>query len=153
MKPNDLKRVALVKITPEFLAQRLGLKEGIEIIAIKSDVWDDVVDMKLKSETFMPVSEGAQCPQIRTEHLFKTEKLYTKVLSTGLTYGAAIQILRNGDENTKVTRSIWSGYWTYEKLEGLSNPILIATLKDTGMRVPATPYQEDMLTDDWMVVE
>lgn len=150
MKGN--KRAAIT-MSAEYVAERLGLKDGVKILTVQPNPWVDSIDFLLQSDNFDIVPEGGFPPHVEPESVFKEAHLYTKVITVGMTYGEALKAVTLGDEGTKITRSIWSGYWTYEKLEGLSKPILVATLKDTGDRVPATPYMEDQLAHDWMVVE
>lgn len=65
-------------------------------------------------------------------------------------FGEALNYLQQGH---KIKRDNWGGYWTLESLNGLSRPIIIATLKETAERVPATAYQEDILATNWLVLE
>jgi len=73
---------------------------------------------------------------------------YTKLVKRGLTFGDAINALHEGK---KVTRAIWQGYWVIEDNEEFGE-IIVAYLRDGGKAV-ASPYNEDMLAIDWMVVE
>ncbi len=85
-------------------------------------------------------------------------KRYSKIVETELTFGLAMDyalVL-----NKKVTRAKWDGYWCKQEIRGTlcknapswKGEFLVAILKDGGYAV-ATPYQEDMLATDWMVVE
>lgn len=81
-------------------------------------------------------------------------------------FGDAVNFLKAGK---KVKRKDWGGYWficdhtngfTYGKnkegdLDGtfVFNDIIVAKLKDDGGYAPATPYQADILAEDWLVVE
>lgn len=77
-----------------------------------------------------------------------------------MNFGEALQALKNG---FKVTRSVWGGYWQlYEEVQlldhkkGIGCPIdkiIVAALRDGGGYAPATPYQEDLLAEDWSIVE
>lgn len=85
-----------------------------------------------------------------------SNKRYSKVIDTGLTYGQAMdQLLVRGK---MVTRAVWDGYWAVQLLGNFnSNPswngrFIVAVLKDGGYSV-ASPYQDDMFANDWMVVE
>lgn len=64
-------------------------------------------------------------------------------------FGKAIEALKQGK---KITRIIWSGYWTLETIKGLDTQTIVATLKN-GNRVTATAYQEDILANDWHIVK
>lgn len=81
-----------------------------------------------------------------------------------MNFGEALELLKQGK---KVTRSIWGGYWfmSGSSLTGLERRELageklvmtfsmpntiIAKLKDGGGYAPATPYQSDILAEDWM---
>ncbi|MFA2720549.1 Thoeris anti-defense Tad2 family protein [Bacillus paranthracis] len=87
-----------------------------------------------------------------------SNKRYSKVIATGLTYGKAVDMAIH--EGKKVTRAIWDGYWCKQVIAGLQNEslpqwqgeFLVAVLKSGGYAI-ATPYQEDMHATDWMVVE
>lgn len=64
-------------------------------------------------------------------------------------------------EGKKVKRKAWGGYWFLpefnvigERIEGrlhshTVNKTIMARLKDDGGYVPAQPYQEDILAEDW----
>jgi hypothetical protein len=66
----------------------------------------------------------------------------------------------------KITREIWAGYWVYLNDASihsfntfgqgaqtkLTKGIIIAHKAD-GSFAPAMPYQEDMLAEDWIVLE
>jgi Protein of unknown function (DUF2829) len=88
-----------------------------------------------------------------------------------MNFGQALEALKQGK---KVKRKHWGGYWFISQpviFEGLQviekdgqkgikadsaigmNPTIIACLKDNGGYVPATAYQEDLLAEDWEVVE
>jgi len=67
-----------------------------------------------------------------------------------MSFSEALKELKNG---SRIKRSTWGGYWTLEEIEGLDRKIIVATLKGTGERVPATAYQEDILAEDWEVIE
>ncbi len=85
-------------------------------------------------------------------------KRYSKVITTGLTYGKAVDMAIH--EGKKVTRAIWDGYWCKQDIMGLQSEnlpmwqgeFLVAVLKSGGYAI-ATPYQEDMHATDWMIVE
>ncbi|MGR5954205.1 Thoeris anti-defense Tad2 family protein [Bacillus paranthracis] len=87
-----------------------------------------------------------------------SNKRYSKVILSGLTYGRAVDMAIH--EGKKVTRAIWDGYWCKQAVAGLQNEtlpqwqgeFLVAVLKSGGYAI-ATPYQEDMHATDWMVVE
>lgn len=68
------------------------------------------------------------------------------------------------EQGKKVKRRHWGGYWfigfaevrepiTHTKRYNIElTEMIIARLKDGGY-APATAYQEDLLADDWEVVE
>lgn len=70
-----------------------------------------------------------------------------------LPFGTALEFMKEGH---KVARSIWGGYWKIEEWEKVgftySTPLIVAYLKDGGY-APATPYQEDILAEDWEVID
>lgn len=80
-------------------------------------------------------------------------------------FGEALEALKNG---LKVKRANWGGYWFVadnpvggewlDKESGSCrqfsfNQMIVAKLKDNGGYVPPTAYQEDLLAEDWEVVE
>lgn len=70
-----------------------------------------------------------------------------------LSFGKALEYLKDG---YKIKRSSWGGYWFIdEKLIGknfvFGREVIVAKLKDGGY-APATPYQEDILAEDWEIV-
>lgn len=80
-----------------------------------------------------------------------------------MNFGEALQALKDGK---KVTRSIWDGYWYLAKdvailhaerkygpnAVGMSY-LIIAVLNDDNGVSAAQPYQQDLLSDDWQIVE
>jgi hypothetical protein len=64
------------------------------------------------------------------------------------------------EQGKKIKRRHWGGYWTMQTVVGKQNKnmptwdgeFIVAKLK-TGGYAPATAYQEDLLADDWEVVE
>lgn len=69
----------------------------------------------------------------------------------GLNFGQAIELLKQGK---KIKRAHWGGYWYIDnEFFGDGSPVIIAVLKDDAGRAPAQAYQEDMLAEDWEVVE
>jgi hypothetical protein len=83
-----------------------------------------------------------------------------------MTFSEALEYLKQG---RKVKRAHWGGYWFIplfcqgfvdgqekKKTGNYSftfNKIIVACLKDNGGYVPATPYQEDLMADDWELVD
>lgn len=83
-----------------------------------------------------------------------------------MNFGEALQQLKLGK---KVSRSVWKGYWQLWKspiLEADSGAgsgykmscqftkgMIVATLADFKGVAPAQPYQEDLLAEDWQIVE
>ena len=69
-----------------------------------------------------------------------------------MNFGEALEELKQGK---KITREVWRGYWELSSLEstkGYAFDIITAHLKDGGVE-PAQAYQQDMLAEDWKVVE
>lgn len=96
-------------------------------------------------------------------HIKDSYTRYSKVIESNLTFGQAID--KAIKEGKKVSRSIWGGYWYIETIsyngdkeqgdyyeKNHKHKVLMAKLKDGGFAI-ATPYQEDMFAQDWMVVE
>lgn len=86
--------------------------------------------------------------------------MYKQRVEMGLTYGQAMD--RCIHKGKKVARASWEGYWFVPTtmIEGrdndgdfIMNKMVVACLKDNAGFVPATPYQDDMFAQDWMVVE
>lgn len=86
-----------------------------------------------------------------------------------MNFGEALKALKEGK---KVARSVWGGYWYLaEKVIIQHNPVLypkdvvgtfnwcsldkliIAVLKDNQGIAAAQPYQEDILSEDWLIVD
>ncbi|MFQ3543607.1 DUF2829 domain-containing protein [Halobacillus rhizosphaerae] len=82
-------------------------------------------------------------------------------------FSTALQALKLGK---KIKRSHWKGYWFIPKHTAilmdtavsangelqvdkavLMNEMIVAVLKDNGGLVPASPYQEDILANDWII--
>lgn len=72
---------------------------------------------------------------------------YNLVVEERLGFDKAMEALLDGK---KVSRSIWGGYWEIRDTE--FGHLIIAELKD-GRTAIATPYQEDLLAFDWMIVQ
>lgn len=66
-----------------------------------------------------------------------------------MNFGQAIEALK---QFKHVKRAKWGGYWSMELATGFSTPVIVAHLKDSNDKVPATAYQEDMLAEDWQIV-
>lgn len=70
-----------------------------------------------------------------------------------ISFSTALKFLKDG---YKVKRAHWGGYWTMEEWHKVeyekSTPLIVAYLKDGGY-APAQAYQEDLLAEDWEVVE
>jgi len=80
-----------------------------------------------------------------------------------MNFGEALQALKEG---SKITREVWGGYWfishNVEFSDGTGNghqsggifkEIILAVLKDNRGVVPAQAYQEDLLAEDWKIVD
>ncbi len=79
-----------------------------------------------------------------------------------MNFGEALQALKDG---RKVKRSIWGGYWIIysdvnldyfkkEEYQSLTIPsMIVAVLKGNEGCAPAQPYQQDLLAEDWKIVE
>lgn len=82
-----------------------------------------------------------------------------------MTFSEALEALKEGK---RVARNHWGGYWFLNKtpLTGLERrevkgekvatafslqPTIVAKLKGGGY-APATPYQEDLLAEDWLII-
>jgi hypothetical protein len=75
----------------------------------------------------------------------------------GLTFSEALELLKQGK---RVKRAIWGGYWfipqvtvyVCDVVEEPMSQMIVAAVKD-GSYAPATPYQADLLANDWEEVE
>lgn len=80
---------------------------------------------------------------------------FTHVSQRNLAFHEAMEALDNG---FKVARNIWGGYWHMVDVakwdnEGIKyKKQIVAELKDGGWAI-ASPYQDDMLANDWMIVD
>lgn len=79
-----------------------------------------------------------------------------------MNFSQALEALKQGK---KVKRAIWGGYWYLksnvvvdvipgESMDsvGVVRTLIVAKLKDGGY-APATPYQGDILAEDWEIVD
>lgn len=66
-----------------------------------------------------------------------------------MNFGDALKYLKQGE---KIARKEWGGYWSLKNIAGFDRPVIVANLKATNIRVPATAYQEDLLAEDWIVL-
>lgn len=76
-----------------------------------------------------------------------------------MTFSQALDLIKQGK---KIKRKDWGGYWF---IDGVYKPsdedyeydflgkMIIAKLKDNAGYAPATPYQADLMAEDWEVVE
>jgi hypothetical protein len=64
------------------------------------------------------------------------------------TFGESLQAMTAG---RRVSRPKWGGYWQMEVVAGFTYPLIVAHTAD-GSTVPATPYQEDILAEDWIIL-
>jgi hypothetical protein len=79
-----------------------------------------------------------------------------------MNFGEALTLLKEGQ---RVKRAHWGGYWFMESpqcgvvdeegyVKGWNlNPTIFAFLKDNGGFTIATPYQSDLLAEDWEEVK
>lgn len=80
-----------------------------------------------------------------------------------MNFSQALEALKQGK---KVKRAVWGGYWFIKKnvavdiipgdsmdSVGVIREMIVAKLKDNGGYAPATPYQADILAEDWEIVE
>jgi hypothetical protein len=79
-----------------------------------------------------------------------------------MTFSEALEELKSGK---KIKRAHWCGYWFIddkvvisEDNESIDSPMfeakmIIAKLKDNAGFAPAQAYQNDLLSEDWEVVE
>lgn len=95
-----------------------------------------------------------------------TEPIAALAPKNNLSFSAALFHLKEGK---KIKRAIWGGYWQlwsepilnadsvigngYKRSCQFMKGLIVATLKDGGGVAPAAPYQEDLLAEDWMIVE
>lgn len=83
------------------------------------------------------------------------EKMFGEVVDKGLSYGQAMhEAIVNGK---CIARKGWGGYWYNQQPENpdidlFTVSVLVAVLKDGIHAVPATPYNEDIQANDWMIV-
>lgn len=119
------------------------MKEYLGVKKIKAEPQERVVDGKkfLGYKVRYPDGYESWSPKAVFEEAYRP--------TSGLTFGLAVEAMKRGH---MVAREKWGGYWSIEKVEGLSSPTIVATLKGTRNRVPATPYQEDILAEDWKII-
>jgi hypothetical protein len=76
-----------------------------------------------------------------------------------MNFSRALELLKQGK---KIKRRHWGGYWfisfvqVHEDFSSHINveaPLMIIAKTKDGRYAPATAYQEDLLADDWEVVE
>lgn len=80
-----------------------------------------------------------------------------------MNFGEALQALKEG---RKIKREKWGGYWylatnVFGEHNALNNKnvpfgmsvIIIAVLEYSEHKVPASPYQSDVLAEDWQIVD
>jgi hypothetical protein len=70
-------------------------------------------------------------------------------MTNNLSFGQALEALERGH---RVKRASWGGYWFLQELSQLDQPTIVAVLAETEDRVPAQPYQSDLLAKDWMII-
>ncbi len=93
------------------------------------------------------------------EREYMTRNIKPKTFS----FSKALELLKQGKS---VKRLHWGGYWfipensiVHETLShghskvSKMNQMIVACLKDNGGYVPATPYQDDLLAEDWIEVK
>jgi hypothetical protein len=89
--------------------------------------------------------------EVTPEEMSAMGYMFHKVIEQNLTYGQAVD--KAIHEGKRVTRQIWKGYWELRMLEGITVPTLVAVLRGNAGVTIATPYAEDKMAKDWMVVE
>ena len=82
-----------------------------------------------------------------------------------MNFGEALEALKKGK---KITRSVWRGHWElaispraewdpdnhgYKRACEFKNGLIIAILANDRGVAPAQPYQEDLLAEDWQIVD
>jgi hypothetical protein len=138
----------------EFLVnpfQKYTLRKGTQVIILEADqmqylVRNRGVDFIISHKELESISDFEQ----------PVSKRYSRVVETGLSYGQAMDKLLK--EGKKVTRAVWDGYWVVQTIGNLNGSpswtgkFIVAYLKSGGYAI-ASPYQEDMFANDWMIVE
>lgn len=70
-----------------------------------------------------------------------------------MNFSQALEAIKEGK---KVKRAHWGGYWKKEEFElygtNEDGEMIVAFLTDKSI-APATPYQADLLAEDWEIVE
>lgn len=152
---KELRKGAKLRMTYGAIHNFLNLNDDVRIVRMAEDCDRDIINIMLvpngeitKSRMF-DLAEGQRTPDVNYEEVAPKPKLYSHVIKHGLTYEEAQSALKQG---CYITRSIWGGYWRYQRVEGIDIPIIVA-YKKNGERVPAQPYQEDLLAEDWMIVK
>ena len=72
-----------------------------------------------------------------------------EILARGCSFGFAIDCMKQG---RRITREVWGGWWQVETISTITKPVIVAYLKDGKTKSVATPYQEDILAKDWIVL-
>ena len=72
-----------------------------------------------------------------------------EVLIKNCSFGFAMDCMIQG---RRITRAGWGGYWKMGNIVSITGNVIIAYLKDGTTKSIASPYQEDMLACDWIVL-
>lgn len=75
-----------------------------------------------------------------------------------MTFSEALELLKQGK---KVKRAIWGGFWVVQTVHGRQSKdmphwdgeFIIAKLANGAGYAPASPYQADILAEDWEEVQ
>jgi hypothetical protein len=72
-------------------------------------------------------------------------------MTNNLNFGQALEAMERGQF---VKRSSWGGYWFINRDSSeIDQPMIVAVLAGTRDRVPAQPYQNDLLAKDWVIIK
>lgn len=162
-KDNDIiefLHVGKCGVTVSFLGEKIDI-EGSSTATVLAQSKDEYAILLPKGNTVvMPkilVEELSEPSSIKAK-----DKQYSSVVESNLTFGEALSAIKKGK---MVTRGIWDGYWymesiTFDGNEGrnkgfrvIQNKYVIMAKLKSGEYAVASPYQSDLLAEDWMIVK
>lgn len=154
-KAGDHIKFTNILVMPVSPYHMFKIEKGEEYIVKKVDTtYYEIESLKNRHVIRVPLRIDGLSEKVVNENTSVENKRFDTILCDNLTFSEAMKALNQG---VKVTRSIWGGFWKIQNvftadLELDPKKSIVAYLKDGGWAL-ASPYQEDMLADDWMIVE